>query len=164
MASLSLEDAHGVVVDFRAAMRRLSSAVAIVTARGDDGPVGMAATSITSLSLDPPAMLVCVNRTAGLHACLSTGAAICVNLLSADQRDVSAAFGGAIPCDRRFTIGRWGEDGQGLPALTGAQARLSCTVDQMIPYGTHSVVIARVAAVALEGVVAPLIYQDGAYL
>ena len=77
-------------------MRRLAAGVGVVTAIGVDGPTGMAATSITSLTVEPPSMLVCVNRTAGLHAVLAPGARLCVNLLSSNQRDVAAAFGGRL--------------------------------------------------------------------
>jgi flavin reductase len=149
---------------FRAAMRRLSSAVAVVTARGPDGPTGMAATSVTSMTVDPPALLVCVNRSASLHSCLAEGAPFSVNLLSRSQQDVSAAFGGAVPREQRFAVGRWVPDDRGLPILDEAQANLSCTAELLIPYGTHTVVIGRVEAVRLSDAVDPLIYQDGKYL
>lgn len=148
---------------FRAAMRRLASAVAIVAARGPDGPVGIAATSMTSLTLDPPAVLVCINQQATLHACLVAGARVSISLLSHHQREVSAAFGGAVPRSQRFEVGDW-QDDAGLPALADAQANLCCTIDSLIPYGTHSIVIARVDTVRVSEAVAPLIYQDGAYL
>jgi len=157
-------DVEDVVAGLKGAMRRLASGVAIVTALGDGAPVGMAATSITSLTMEPPAVLVCVNRTASIHAHLSADCPISINLLSRDQKDVSAAFGGAVARELRFGVGAWTNDGHGLPILTGAQANLSCTVDQLIPYGTHSIVIARVEAVRLSDTVAPLIFQDGAYL
>ncbi|MBX3595015.1 flavin reductase family protein [Sphingomonas sp.] len=149
---------------FRTAMRRLASTVAIVCARGDDGPVGMAATSITSLSVDPPAVLVCVNRAASLHALLVPAAPLSVSLLSRDQHEVSAAFGGGLPRDERFGVGSWVEDASGLPALEGAQANLRCVVDALLAYGTHSIAIARVIGVRVSDTVAPLIYQDGGYL
>ncbi|ANI79777.1 flavin reductase family protein [Sphingobium sp. EP60837] len=148
----------------KGAMRRLASGVAIVTALGDEAPVGMAATSITSLTMDPPAVLVCVNQTASIHAHLSPGCPVSINLLSRHQRDVSAAFGGAVARDARFGVGSWTPDAHGLPILEEAQANLSCTIDSMTPYGTHSIVIARVEAVRLSEAVNPLIFQDGAYL
>ncbi|WP_311269518.1 flavin reductase family protein [Sphingobium sp. WCS2017Hpa-17] len=148
----------------RGAMRRLASGVAIVTATGPEGPVGMAATSITSLTFDPPAVLICVNQSASLHACLSPGCPIGISLLARDQRDVSAAFGGAVAREARFGVGSWSHDGHGLPILDDAQANLTCTIDSITPYGTHSIVIARVEAVRLSDLVDPLIYQDGAYL
>lgn len=149
---------------FRGAMRRLASGVAIVVARGEGAPVGMAATSITSLTMDPPAVLVCVNQAAGIHACLSPGCPISINILSRHQRDVSAAFGGAVARERRFEVGQWIMDDHDLPMLDEAQANLTCTIDSITPFGTHSIVVARVEAVRLSEAVDPLIYQDGAYL
>ena len=153
-----------VPVMFRAAMRRLAASVSIVVARGDDGPVGMAATSITSLTADPPAVLVCVNRATSLHALLTPTAPLSVNLLSRHQHDISAAFGGAVPREQRFGIGRWSDGANGLPALEEAQANLCCVIDAMLAYGTHSIVIARVLEARISDAIAPLIYQDGAYL
>lgn len=149
---------------FRAAMRRLASGVGIVTAKGDHGPVGLAATSVTSLTMDPPAILLCVNRESQLHPCLEPGAPIAVSILSRHQRDVSAAFGGAVPRERRFEVGRWDQSEHGLPMLAEAQANLACTIDVLVPYGTHSIVIARVHRVGVAERVDPLIFQDGGYL
>jgi flavin reductase (DIM6/NTAB) family NADH-FMN oxidoreductase RutF len=149
---------------FRSAMRRLAASVSIVVAKGDDGPVGMAATSITSLTVDPPAVLVCVNRTTSLHALLMPTAPLSVNLLSTDQRDVAAAFGGGLPREERFGVGTWVNGETGLPMLEGAQVNLMCVIDAMLAYGTHSIVIARVLDVSVSAEVAPLIYQDGHYL
>ncbi|HMT47156.1 MAG TPA: flavin reductase family protein [Novosphingobium sp.] len=149
---------------FKAAMRRLASAVAIVAAKGDAGPVGMAATSVTSLTADPPAVLICVNRSTLLHGLLVPTAPLSVNLLSRHQQDVSAAFGGGVPQEERFRIGDWQDGPGGVPLLAGAQANLSCVIDAMLAYGTHSIVIARVLSAEVSEDVAPLIYQDGAYL
>jgi len=156
--------APGLPDRFRAAMRRLAASVAIVVARGDDGPIGMAATSITSLTADPPAVLVCVNRATSLHALLVPTAPLSVNLLSRHQYAVSAAFGGGLPRDQRFAVGDWGQDINGLPRLEAAQANLRCVIDVMIAYSTHSIVIARVLQADVSDEVAPLIYQDGGYL
>lgn len=149
---------------FRTAMRRLAASVAVVVARGEEGPIGMAATSITSLTVDPPAVLVCVNRTASLHALLVPTAPLSVNILSRDQQDISAAFGGGVPRDRRFSVGDWRQNARELPELAGAQANLCCVIDAMLAYGTHSIVIARVVEARVSDTVSPLIYQDGAYL
>jgi flavin reductase (DIM6/NTAB) family NADH-FMN oxidoreductase RutF len=149
---------------FKSAMRRLAASVSIVVARGDEGPVGMAATSITSLTVDPPAILVCVNRSTSLHALLVPTAPLSVNLLSRDQKHVSVAFGGGTPREERFTIGDWQEGANGLPTLANAQANLDCVIDTLLAYGTHSIVIARVLNANVSEAVAPLIYQDGGYL
>lgn len=160
----SAADDGDVCSDFKGAMRRLASGVAIVVARSGDAPIGMAATSITSLTMDPPAILVCVNRSAGIHACLSPQCPISINLLSRHQQAVSMAFGGTVPREKRFGVGRWGLDLHGLPMLEDAQANLACTIDSLTPFGTHSIVVARVIDVRLGGAVEPLIYQNGAYL
>lgn len=149
---------------FKAAMRRLAASVSIVVAKGDEGPVGIAATSITSLTVDPPAVLVCVNRTTSLHALLVPTAPLSINLLARDQKDVSAAFGGGTPREERFRIGSWSEGENGLPSLAGAQANLECVIDAMLAYGTHSIVIARVLRAYVGEGVDPLIYKDGGYL
>ena len=149
---------------FRSAMRRLAASVSIVVAKGEAGPVGMAATSITSLTIDPPALLVCVNRTTSLHALLVPTAPLSVNVLSKNQKDVSVAFGGGVPHDQRFKFGDWIEGENGLPFLDQAQASLQCVIDAMLAYGTHSIVIARVLRASVSEAVSPLVYQDGAYL
>ena len=149
---------------FRSAMRRLAASVSIVVAKGEAGPVGMAATSITSLTIDPPALLVCVNRTTSLHALLVPTAPLSVNLLSKNQKDVSVAFGGGVPHDQRFKFGDWIEGENGLPFLDQAQASLQCVIDAMLAYGTHSFVIARVLRARVSEAGSPLVYQDGAYL
>ena len=149
---------------FRAAMRRLAASVSIVVAKGDEGPVGIAATSITSLTADPPAVLVCINRTTSLHALLVPTAPLSINLLARSQKDVSAAFGGGTPKQERFKVGYWIDGSNGLPQLEGAQANLDCVIDAMLAYGTHSIVIARVLSAKVSDGVNPLIYQDGGYL
>jgi flavin reductase (DIM6/NTAB) family NADH-FMN oxidoreductase RutF len=149
---------------FKAAMRRLAASVSIVVAKGDEGPVGMAATSITSLTVDPPAVLVCVNRMTSLHALLVPTAPLSVNLLARHHRDVSMAFGGGVPREDRFKVGDWQEAANGLPMLVDAQANLECVIDAMLAYGTHSIVIARVIRARVSDTVEPLIYQDGGYL
>lgn len=151
-------------VTFKAAMRRLAASVSIVVAKGDEGPVGMAATSITSLTVDPPAVLVCVNRMTSLHASLVPTAPLSVNLLARHHREVSMAFGGGVAREERFKVGDWQDGANGLPALADAQANLECVIDAMLAYGTHSIVIARVIRARVSDTVAPLVYQDGGYL
>jgi len=148
----------------RLAMRRLASGVAIITAKASDGPIGMAATSITSLSMDPPSLLICVNQRASLHACLSVGVRFGITLLSAGQQEIAAAFGSSAARAVRFTSGGWSVDADGVGSLAGSQANLACAVEQLIQYGTHTVVIGRVDGVTAAGEGAPLIYCDGRYL
>lgn len=149
---------------FKGAMRRLASGVVVATVTTPEGPIGMAATSITSLTFDPLAILICVNQTASLHGHLSPGVPICVNLLSRDQKEVSMVFGSPAARDVRFATGTWTTDIHGSPMLEDAQCNLACTIDSMTLYGTHSIVIARVDAARISEGVDPLIFLDGKYL
>jgi flavin reductase (DIM6/NTAB) family NADH-FMN oxidoreductase RutF len=156
--SAQLQDA------FKAAMRRLASGVAVVAMQSPGGPVGMAATSVTSLTFDPMAILFCVNKAAGFHTHIAIGSPVCVNILSRAQQAISAAFGSSASRDERFRAGVWEADLRGSPMLAGAQCNLSCTIDTVAPYGTHSIVIASVEAVRVHEAVDPLIFIDGGYL
>ena len=157
------QGAADVPAAFRFAMRRLTSTVTVVTALDKGARVRMTASSITSLTVNPPALLVCVNRSASLHACLDVGASFCVNLLASGQREIPAVFAGGLAGEARFAHGVWTADDHGVPRLEDAQANVSCSVDRMLSYGTHSIVIGRVEAVRIAGAVDPLLFQDGHY-
>lgn len=148
-------------VSFRKAMRRLTAGVSIVTGRLQEAPCGIAATSVTSLTIGPPALLVCVNRATRLHAALGPAAPFCINLLSAHHEHVSRAFGGGNA--DRFAFGHWSEDEAGMPALKDALASISCRVALMTDYGTHSIVVGNVTSVRFGAEAEPLLYGDGRY-
>jgi len=145
---------------FRVAMRRWAATVCVITA---SPRVGMAATSVTSLTLDPPALLVCVNQNASIHPRLTMGARLCVNVLGGDHGDLSMAFGGGRAPEERFMLGDWEETQDGIPWLRDAQSNLFARVDGLTDYGTHTIVVGRVDAVRQQGGTDPLIYGDGRY-
>lgn len=150
---------------FKGAMRRLATTVTIVSTRGpDDRPMGMTATAVTSVTTAPPALLICVNRTASIHPCLTMGRRFCINLLAEDHGDLSFAFGGKVPPEERFAQGAWEGVEAEVPYLADAQSNLFCTVDGRHDYGTHTIVIGRVDSVRLHGAVRPLIFGDGRFL
>lgn len=148
---------------FKQAMRRLATTVTIITLRGEDAqPWGMTATAVTSLSAEPFSLLACVNRNSSMHARFSRGTAFCVNLLSEGHDELSWAFGGRLPQKERFALGGW-ELGD-VPYLKDAQVNFACTVDAMFDYGTHSIVVGRIAGIRIPGEFAPLVYGDGRFL
>ena len=149
---------------FRVAMRRLASTVAVITTVDRGVRVGMTASSVTSLTIDPAALLVCVNQSASIHTCLEIGTPFCVNLLASAQRKIAAVFAGGLTGEARFAHGTWTPDEQGVPRLEDAQANVSCRVDRTLAYGTHSIVIGRVSGVRLVGAVDPLVFRDGRYI
>jgi flavin reductase len=149
--------------DFRAAMRRLASTVAVVTCQRDGEWAGMAATSVTSLSLDPPSLRVCINRAAGLRSAIRPGCPFTVNLLDREHVPVSVAFGGAVRGADRFATGKWCAGEAGVPWLEDGAAAIDCVVVGEVEYGSHSIVIGRVRGARVSGEVSPLIYLNGQY-
>jgi flavin reductase (DIM6/NTAB) family NADH-FMN oxidoreductase RutF len=149
---------------FKFAMRRLASTVTIITTIADDKAAGMTATAVTSLTAEPPAILVCVNKSASIEAALGLGAPMCVNLLAENHKALSHAFGGGLPARERFQIGQWIPGPDRVPILEDAQANLLSTVDKRVDYETHTIIIGRVRTVRLHGDVRPLVFGDGRYL
>jgi flavin reductase (DIM6/NTAB) family NADH-FMN oxidoreductase RutF len=149
--------------DFRQAMRRLTSAVSVISTTHDDMRHGITVTSVTSVSMNPPSLLFCVNRASRLHDPLICAGRFCVNILHAHQIDIADAFSGRVAGEDRFLVGEWASGGDELPYLIPAQANIFCETDAISSYGTHSIVIGKVRQVAVRGQVAPLLYQDGNY-
>ncbi len=147
---------------FKLAMRRHASSVTIITTGPREKPQGMTASAVTSLSADPPSLLVCVNRSASIHAALTLGRRFCVNLLAEQHGELSFLFGGKASPEERFRSGEWNYEE--VPYLEDAQSNLVCTVDKIIEYGSHSVVIGRIEAIRLSEEFCPLIYGNGRFI
>jgi flavin reductase (DIM6/NTAB) family NADH-FMN oxidoreductase RutF len=143
------------------AMRRLVKSVCIVTTVHEGKKMAMAATAIDSLSLDPPSLLVCINRTASIYPAFVAGMDFNVNILSDDHEGLAHLCHGPVKGEARFREGAWREDA--VPYLADAQAVVFCSKDGEFQYGTHGVFVGRVKDVRLHGEIDPLIYADGAY-
>jgi flavin reductase (DIM6/NTAB) family NADH-FMN oxidoreductase RutF len=149
---------------FRDAMRRIASSVTLITTRDAEGtPHGMAASAVIPVSMDPPSILVAVNRSSGLHPALSAEGRFCVNLLADAHHPLLGAFSQSARRAERFASDEWGDRSEPLPLLASAPAAVSCEVDQRVDYGTHTLFIGKVVDVRLaceRG--EPLIWFDGA--
>jgi 4-nitrophenol 2-monooxygenase / 4-nitrocatechol 4-monooxygenase, reductase component len=145
---------------FRNVIGHFASGVTVITARGEDKDHGMTASAVTSLSMDPPMLLVCINdRNPTAHAVSSSGS-FAVNILAESQVDLAEQFG--RPGDDKFSgvDKRYGCLGE--PVLGEALAHLECRVEEEVRGGTHRVFLSRVVhADAREG--APLTYFRGAF-
>lgn len=148
---------------FRDAMRRFAASVTIISTQAAGEYFGMTATAVTSISMDPPSLLVGINQSASIHDPIRRTQAFCVNLLDASHVEQSAVFSGRKSGTARFADGRW-QERLGMPYLTDAQACVFCQVEREITYGTHTVFFGRVKAATVAGDVSPLIYLDGSYL
>lgn len=149
---------------FKRGMRRLASGVSIITTAENGERHGMAATSVCSVSADPPTLLVCVNRTATTHAIIARAGFFSVNLLAETDDELARRFSSAADRATRFEGRDWTTLVTQAPALIGALASFDCEVMQKIDVDSHTVFIGRVKAIELwhERIV-PLVYLDGRF-
>jgi len=161
--TVSLAPPDTLVSDFRYAMRRLAATVTLVTTSDADGQrYGMLATSVTSVTMEPPMLLVCVSRTAHVHAALMARKRMCINVLLDEQAELVQTFSSSLPHDERFANANCqNHTAFDLPYLRDAQALFFCEVDQVVEAGTHSVVLARVLESRAIDAVRPMVYVDG---
>jgi flavin reductase (DIM6/NTAB) family NADH-FMN oxidoreductase RutF len=150
--------------DFRHAIGHFATGVTVVTSIGPDGePVGTTANAVSSLSLDPPLILVCFDRASVTLEAICAHGAFAVNVLAARQQHLSANFA------RRGLTAAW--DGvrhrrgpTGSPRLDGVLAALECTVEHRIAGGDHEIIVGRVRDVETSGTDnPPLLFWRGTY-
>jgi flavin reductase (DIM6/NTAB) family NADH-FMN oxidoreductase RutF len=155
-------EAEQLTIDAKQALRRLASSVSVVTCRQGGRNFAMTATAVSALSMEPPSMLVCVNRSATFHAALSQVDAFAINVLSRAHVVVSRLCSGEAKGEDRFGVGHWDTDTP-APVLADAQAAIVCRKETEVDYGTHTVFMGRILSIATNGDVDPLIYVDGRY-
>ncbi|MGV2290754.1 flavin reductase family protein [Trinickia sp. YCB016] len=148
---------------FRAAMRRIASTVTIVTTSGEDRRHGMTMTAVSSLSMDPPSLLICVNQSTYLHDILHSARRFCVNVLRHEHAPVSDAFSGKASSHERFQVGNWSRTSEGIDYLQDAPVSIFCTKAAALPFGTHTIFIGTVTEVLLNEDARPLLYRNAAY-
>ena len=161
--TVSLAPPDTLVSDFRYAMRRLAATVTLVTTSDADGQrYGMLATSVTSVTMEPPMLLVCVSRSAHVHPALMARKRMCINVLLDEQAELVRAFSSSLPHDERFAnVDCENHTTFDLPYLRDAQALFFCEIDQVVEAGTHSVVLALVLESRAIDAVRPMVYVDG---
>lgn len=148
--------------DFRAVLGRYATGVTVVTTRAPDGePVGLTVNSFTSVSLDPPLVLFCLDRAAGSLPAFEAASGYAVNILSEDQAEVSNRF--ADPEAQRFTADGVAGWSTGAPILKHALAALDCAPYARYDGGDHVILVGRVLRTAVLDDGAPLVYWRGAY-
>ncbi len=150
---------------FRAAMRELAGGVCVVTSGQGDHRTGLTATSITSLSLEPPTLIACINRQSSTAPVLQQSRSFAINVLGAHQRDIAARFSGkdGLKGADRYAQADWISLATGTPVLADALAAFDCEVEELIERHSHLIVIGRVQALHKKGGSAPLVYWNGDY-
>lgn len=149
-------------LQFRSVMGAFPTGVAVVTARRNDGaPVGLTANSLTSVSLDPLLVLVCIDHKSASHEAIVSSGAFAVNLLAEEGRGLSDTFARGDREDR-FQDVAWRTEVTGSPVLEEALGWLDCRIHQTHVAGDHTIVVGRVEA-CRAGDAEPLIYHRGRY-
>lgn len=147
--------------DFRRACGCFATGVAVATVADREGrPHGLTVNSFTSVSLEPPLVLFCIDKQAGVYQAFMDASHYGINILSAGQQVLSDRF--AFHPDDRFEGVGWRPDACGRPRLEGGLAWLGCRVEARWDAGDHTVLLGRVeTAEAGEG--APLLYVRSRY-
>ena len=153
------------VEDFKRAMGLLAGPVTIVTAGRIGEARGLTATAVCSVSIAPPTLLVCVNRSGEAQAAIADAGAFCVSILSEDNRDVADRFAGrhGVVGNDKFAGARWSTLVTGSPALDGALVNVDCRVAESVEAYTHTVFFGTVVRVRLGDGDPPLVHFDRAY-
>jgi flavin reductase (DIM6/NTAB) family NADH-FMN oxidoreductase RutF len=150
--------------DFKAALGSWAAGVTVVTTRQDRLVYGITASSFTSLSLDPPLVLVCIANSNKLATMVQETQHFAVSILADDQEKVSAYFAisGREPVEHFEDFGTI-EMHTGSPIISGALAHLDCELDLAIAGGDHTIAIGKVLGAASDASKKPLLYYRRSY-
>jgi len=152
---------------YRRSMRHVAASVCVIAAKTNGQRFGMTATSVCSVSMTPPLLLVCINSEATSHDSLAGASIFSVSVLSDSQRHVADIYAGlsGIARDRRFEAleDDWCTGPQDVPMLRNAVTSLACRIVNMIPTGTHTIFIGEVLEARCAEDLSPLLYARGKY-
>lgn len=146
---------------YRDAIGSFTTGVTVVTSTGENGPSGLTASAVCSLSLDPLLMLVCLDRGSRTLRAIEHSRRLAVNVLARDQEQLARGFALKGPEHEKFTGIAWSER-SGVPLLDGAVAWLAGDVTELVPGGDHLIAIAAVTDVHAPGG-DPLVYYKGTF-
>jgi flavin reductase (DIM6/NTAB) family NADH-FMN oxidoreductase RutF len=148
-------------IEFREICGRFTTGVCVITSFGPHGPSGLTANAVSSLSLQPPLMIVCFDRDARTLAAVVHSRAFAINFLAHDQEEIAARFASKDPEEQKFESLRWSPR-SGVPVLGGCLAGLACNLTQLLPGGDHLIGIGEVIDLwASTG--EPLVFFRGDY-
>jgi flavin reductase len=147
---------------FKDAMRRVAATVHVISICVDGRPMGITATAVSVVSMDPPSLLVCVNQAAAVHPRIENVLHFGVNVLHRDQAEVATIFADRKLEAQRFIKG-WDNDCRTPPRLRDAQAWILCRRIDHHRFGTHSIFVGVIEDVAIREEIDPLVYLNGKF-
>lgn len=149
--------------DFRKAMRNYIYSVSILSNKNIDGELNaITVSSVTSISMEPPSLLVCINKSSRIHDTLIKNSDFCINLLNKNQQEISNICSTDSLYDQRFDHDKWNT--QTIPFLEEAQANIFCSIEDLVPYHTHTIVIGKVLNAISNDKINTLSYINGKYV
>lgn len=154
------------VAGLKGAMRQLTGGVSVITAGIGEEATGLTVTTAHSLSMDPPVMVISVNRNSSGYAAITKHRHFCVNILGVSQRDVAERFSGfgGIKGRDRYAGRNWSQLVTGALALEGALAAIDCEVTDVLDRYSHGLFLGEVRQVRLSDSGEPqLVYRGGSY-
>ena len=149
--------------EFRAAMAAMASTVNVVTARRGDEAIGRTVTSMLSLAMEPPTILVSIDIVSRLADLIAKTNGFSLAMLADDQQAIGTAFAGGLPAEERFSVGDWSRWPSGHPMLQGAVTALDCEVIGAIETGTHVLFAGAITEAETTTSRSPLLWQRHKY-
>ncbi|MCD9879884.1 flavin reductase family protein [Streptomyces guryensis] len=146
----------------RSVFRRHAAGVAVITARGDAGPVGFTATSLTSVSAEPPLLSFGIGTGASSWPAISSTEHVGVHILGEHQQELAATFARS-GADRFGAPTAWRTGPEGVPVLDDVPAWMVCRIVGRVPAGDHRIVLAEVVLGDPTGPGRPLVYHQGRF-
>ncbi|MER5408930.1 flavin reductase family protein [Streptomyces sp. NPDC002769] len=146
----------------RSVFRQHAAGVAVITAHGDDGPVGFTATSLNSVALKPPLVSFGIGTSNSCWPALAEAEHVGVHVLAEHQQALGALFARS-GADRFALPTAWQRGHAGVPLLDGVLARLVCRIVARVPAAGHRIVVAEAVTGASAGPGRPLLYHDGGF-
>jgi 3-hydroxy-9,10-secoandrosta-1,3,5(10)-triene-9,17-dione monooxygenase reductase component len=153
--------------DFRTVMGQFATGVTIVTTLDGDAPQGITVNAMASVSLEPPLVVIALDRRRFINPAIEAGGRFAINILAEDQQWLSDCFAGANvnPGRDAFCGAAWDPGANGMPLLRGAMAALECRVVDRLETGDHHLFVGEVEAAHLHDEAAPpLLYHRRRYL
>ena len=148
--------------EFRMGMRKYVYSVSVISNAQSNGiRNAITVSSVTSISIDPPSIITCINKKSSIHESLVPNSEFCINLLNEKQKDIAEICSNPNKINERFINIEW--IGSKPPIMKNALVNIICKVDKIVGYKTHSVVIGLVQKIKNSEYKNPLMYQDGIY-
>ena len=149
--------------ELRRVMSRWVTGVAVITSRGDAGPRGATTNALTSLSLDPLLVLVCLDRGSNTLDAVRASGRFCINVLASGQEEVARRFATKVSGEEKLA-GVPHELVDDVPVLAGVLAWLACELDRELDGGDHAILVGRpLEAGGDEDAPQPLVFFGGRY-